>query len=245
MSPHFVKGAHVHYPESDGKPMAETDIHRDLMLEAIEAIREHFRDEPNFYVSGNLFVYYQEGDPEKVVAPDFFAVRGVPRGPRRIYKVWEEGKAPEVVLELTSPTTHLEDLGNKRAIYEEIGVKEYFICDPLVKARQPNLRGFRLKEGVLQPIPESRREQGLQVFTSEVLGLELHGSGSTLRWVNPRTGKPLPTRQEIRQRAEEEQKRADAAEAEIARLRAELERLAERSSRATTPSPPPASPPPT
>jgi len=239
MSPHILKSGKVHYPESDGKPMAETDIHRDLMLEAIEAVRERFRDEPNFYVSGNLFVYYEEGDPEKVVAPDFFAVRGVPRGQRRIYKVWEEVKGPEVVLELTSPTTHLEDLGNKRAIYEVLGVSEYFICDPLVKASQPNLRGFRLKEGVLQPIPESRREQGLQVFASEVLGLELHGSGSTLRWVDPLTGKPLPTRQEIRQRADEEKQRADeereraekeraraeAAIAENVRLRAELERL--------------------
>src|SRR5687767_2880890 len=203
MSPHIVEGAQVHYPESDGKPMAETDIHPDLLVDAIGAIRDRFRDDPDFYVSGNLFVYYQEGDPTKVVAPDFFAVRGVPRGQRRVYKVWEEGKAPEVVLELTSPTTHLEDLGNKRAIYEELGVREYFICDPLVKAGKPNLRGFRLKGGVLLPFPETRREQGVQIFASEVLGLELHGAGSTLRWVDPRTGRPLPNLEETRRRAEQ------------------------------------------
>jgi Uma2 family endonuclease len=247
-----LKTTEVHYPESDGKPMAETDIHRQLMIEAIESVAERFRDDPEFYVSGNLFLYYEEGDPGSVVSPDFFAVRGVPGRLRRTYKVWEEGKGPDIVLELTSRSTHREDLGNKRAVYEELGVKEYFIFDPEGIKFQPQLRAFRLKDGVLQPVPELRREGSCQVFLSEVLGLELHGGGMMLRWVDPATGEPLPSRRDLSEAAraarreaesekaraesekaraesekaiaEKEKARAEAAEAELARLRSEIER---------------------
>ena len=235
------------YPESDGTPMAETDLHRDLMLESIEAVKHHFRDAPDVYVSGNLFIYYEDGHPESVVSPDFFVVRGVPKGPRRIFKLWEENKSPGVVLELTSRSTHLEDLGNKRAIYEEIGVEEYFIYDPEGIKFQPQLRAWRLRDGILQPMPEVRRGAcGAQVFSSEVLGLELHGSKGALRWVDPGTAQPLPIPSELRERwmdevrrakderqraeaerarADREKQRADASDAENARLREELARL--------------------
>ena len=95
-----LKPGEIEYPESDGQPVAETDRHRDLMFDLIAATRHHFRDVPDVYVSGNLFVYFVEGDPRECVAPDFFLVRGVPKGQRRTYKVWEEGKAPEVVIEV-------------------------------------------------------------------------------------------------------------------------------------------------
>ena len=86
--------AEVYYPESDGQPMAETDVHRDLMLDLIAMLREYFRDDPHVYISGNLFLYYQEGDPRRVVAPDVFVVKGIPGHQRRIYKLWEEGSPP-------------------------------------------------------------------------------------------------------------------------------------------------------
>jgi Uma2 family endonuclease len=225
VAPHELRRDEVRYPESDGKPMAETDLHRDLMVDAIDAVRERFRADPSFYASGNLFVYFEEGNPGAVVAPDFFAVRGVPAGRRRIYKVWEEGKGPEVVLELTSPSTHREDLGNKRAIYEDLGVREYFIFDPFAARSRPALRGFGWKDGVLQPVAPLREEGEKIVHRSEVLGLELHGGGGSVRWVDPATGRPLPTRDDLRRRAEAESRRAEAAEAELLRLRAEIERL--------------------
>ena len=100
----------VRYPESDGKPMAETDIHADLLIYLREALKDYFRDDPNVYVAGNLFVYYEEGNPEAVVAPDVFVVKGVPKRRRRIYQVWVEGKAPDVVFELTSESTRWEDV---------------------------------------------------------------------------------------------------------------------------------------
>jgi Uma2 family endonuclease len=221
----------VFYPESDGKPMAETDVHRDRMVELIEAIRFHFRDDPQLYVSGNLFVYFEEGNPAKVVAPDFFAVRGVPGGRRRTYKVWKEGKPPAVTIELTSKSTHREDLVDKRAIYERIGVQEYFIFDPEGIRFDPQFRGFRLQGGRLEPVEGLLLSDGTQVFTCEVLGLELHGKGTEIRWVDPRTRERLIIPEEYagalareQRLRDQESQRAKAAEAEVARLKEELNR---------------------
>ena len=97
--------AAVCYPESDGQPVAETDVHRTLMFELIGMLQAFFRADPHVYISGNLFLYYQEGDPRQVVAPDVFVVQGVRDQPRRIYRLWEEGVVPAVVFELTSRST--------------------------------------------------------------------------------------------------------------------------------------------
>ncbi len=68
----------IEYPETDGEPMAETDTHRDLMSDAlIQPLKEHFRNESNVYVSGNLLLYYEEGNPRASVAPDVFIVFGI------------------------------------------------------------------------------------------------------------------------------------------------------------------------
>lgn len=55
-------------------------------------MRDHFRDAADVYVGANQFLYYVEGDPRRVVAPDLFVVRGVPKLPARgTYKLWKEG----------------------------------------------------------------------------------------------------------------------------------------------------------
>ncbi|MCZ6792619.1 MAG: Uma2 family endonuclease [Planctomycetota bacterium] len=139
--------------------------------------------------------------------------------------MWEEGKGPEVVIELTSPSTYLADLGKKRAIYAELSVKEYYLFDPEGARLEPPFRGFRLKEGVLQPVAGTPREDGTLVFRSDVLGLELHGLGPSLHLVDPRSGECLPAPLELLARVQEERRRADGAEREIARLRAKLNAL--------------------
>jgi hypothetical protein len=205
----------VHYPESDGKPVAETDIHIDCLLTTREVLRQYFlaRD-PMVYVAGNLFVYYERGNPKRRVAPDVFVVRGVPAGPRRVYKVWEEGRAPDWVLEVTSRSTRREDMVTKRDIYAALGVREYFLFDPLGEYLRPRLQGFRLIDGSYEPM--TPRENGS--FLSDVLGLELHPRGEQLRLYVPQSGEWLLT-------YAEQAARAEAAEAEAARLRAELARL--------------------
>ncbi len=180
------------YPESDGKPMAETDIHRRLLTTLIFTLETHFQNEPDVYVSGNLLVYYVEGSPAKCFAPDVFVVRGVPKGERRIYKLWEEGVAPQIIIELTSRKTWKEDLQTKWRLYEELGVQEYFIFDPEYDYLDDPLVGYRLENGkyVELEIKDGR-------VKSEALGLELVNTGETLRLFDPATEQFLPTTNEF------------------------------------------------
>src|SRR5437870_13773910 len=81
----------VYYPESDGQPMAETDLHWDETAELKWRLQAHYADVPDVYVASDLLIYFEEGNPRAAVAPDVFVVFGVPKGQRRIFKVWEEG----------------------------------------------------------------------------------------------------------------------------------------------------------
>ena len=89
----------VEYPTGDGKPIAESDIHRINMTDLIQTLKLYFDAEPTIYVSGNLLMFYEEGNRRKHIAPDVFVVRGVEKKLRENYLVWEDGKAPDVVIE--------------------------------------------------------------------------------------------------------------------------------------------------
>ena len=204
----------IYYPESDGQPMAESDFHLKEMIYLLDALQVRFHSVPDVYVAGNMFLYYAEGFPKKCVAPDIFVVKGVPKGNRGSYKLWVEGAAPVFVVEVTSESTCNEDLGRKKDVYQMLGIKEYFLHDPLGDYLEPKLQGYRLVQGRYQPItPE---EDGSLV--SNTLGLILHPEESGLRLMDPVTGVPLRSHLES-------EAALSLAEEEIARLRAELERL--------------------
>jgi Uma2 family endonuclease len=209
----------IHYPATDGRPMAETDVHIDVLIYLREALRDHFRDAPQVYVAGNMLLYYEEGNPAACVAPDVFVVRGVAKGERRAYRLWEEGHPPAAAFEITSRGTRLEDLGTKRALYAMLGVREYFLYDPLGEYLQPPLQGYRLQEGEYQRMPPG----GQGALASQELGLELRIEEGRLRLVDSATGERLLTPAEV-------QAARRAAEAEVERLRAELARQQRESS---------------
>src|SRR5260370_4266949 len=126
-----VRDPRIDYPTSDGRPMAETDIHRDLMIDSIQSLEDHYSDDANVYVSGNLLVFYVRGDRRRHLSPDVFVVRGVPKRKRDNYLIWEEGRGPEFVLENTSKSTREEDVDDKFVLYQdELRVPEYFLFDP-------------------------------------------------------------------------------------------------------------------
>ena len=137
--------AEIEYPESDGKPMGETDLHRDWMVRIIELLKYRYRGQ-RVYVSGDLLVYFEEGNPRQFVVPDAFVVKDSDPGRRRVYKLWEEGKAPDVVVETTSQGSRQEDTLVKPKLYARIGVREYFLYDPTADYLDPPLRGFRLAD---------------------------------------------------------------------------------------------------
>src|ERR1700740_3011616 len=88
------------YPTSDGRPMAETDWHRDLMILLIQMLKAYYAEEPLVYVSGNLLIFYVRGNKRRHLAPDVFVVKGVPGHHRPNYLIWEEGKSLDLVIEL-------------------------------------------------------------------------------------------------------------------------------------------------
>lgn len=217
-------GVQLVYPESDGKPMAETDLHCQVIIDLREALKSFFAHQPDVYVSGNLFIYYEEDNPRKNVAPDVFVVRGVGKRHgeqmRRVYKLWEEGAAPCAVIEVTSSGTKNEDLQRKKALYAQLGVKEYFIFDPEYRYLKPPLRAYRLSGNQYVELAITTR----RVY-SEELGLELVNTGETLRLYDPAKGKFLPTPEESLVAQHEAELRAARAETELEKLRAELAHL--------------------
>lgn len=202
--------------------MAETDWHRDLMLALIETLKLFFVSSPRVYVSGNLLIFYVPGNKRKHLAPDVFVVKGVSKHKRPNYLVWEEGKPPTLVIELTSSSTRAEDTKRKFKLYQDVlKVQEYFLFDPFGDYLKPSLQGFRLRQGEYRPI---RLVEGR--LPSRVLGLHLERSGTELRLYDPATGQWVPTPAEAaEQRAEAARLQAEAVqeEAEAARLRMEAE----------------------
>ena len=164
----------IDYPDSDGLPMAESESQFWPILYVGSAFDRYYQDRDDVYVVGNLLVYYQQGDGSKSVSPDLMVVLGAPKHVRSSYRIWEEPKAPDFVLEIASESTYRADRGEKRDTYAAMGVVEYWQYDPVGSYLDPPLLGFRLVEGRYVPIPAVAREGGLLVVRSEVLGLELH-----------------------------------------------------------------------
>jgi Uma2 family endonuclease len=237
----------LEFPESDGEPMGETGIHVNQILALYGALRLFFRFTPDVYVGANMFVYYEPTDPRQNFCPDVFAVFGVHPGERRTWKTWEEGKVLDVIIEITSKSTRREDTREKRALYEDLGVREYFLFDPLHEYLKPRLQGHRLVAGRFEPMSGD-------VLMSEVLGLELRvKDDDRLHFFDPKRGMWLLINEELsdyadevaaraeaecaraeaatsqataeRARAEAERARAEAAETALARLREEIAQL--------------------
>lgn len=212
------------YPTSDGKPMGETDLHRSVMFAAIETLKMHYAGQ-RVYVSGNLLLYYRPGNKRRHVSPDVMVVKGLEPRDRENYLLWEEGRAPNVVIEVTSQSTRDEDLEDKLEIYrDEIEVAEYFLFDPRSEYLTPALQGHRLIRGCYEPVePVGGR------LVSDQLGLHLEGKGSQLRFYDPRSQRWLPTPEEARLEAQAALKQKDAAleqkDAALRRAEAEMEQL--------------------
>ena len=188
------------YPYCDGEPMAESDPTRDYLIYGVEALSIYFQNREDVYISGNLFIYYQQGVPKSVVAPDVFVVFGVEKKKRKTYKVWEEGgKVPSFILEITSNTTKKVDEEQKPITYQNLGVEEYFQYDPTGDYLKQQIKGVRLVEGVYQPIAKNVASGGVMSMYSETLGLDLRLIGKELRFYDSQTNKKLLSYQETEQ----------------------------------------------
>ena len=206
------------YPDSDGKPMAETGIHVIAIIWLHQMLRYHFRVRDDMYIAANMFLYYVEGQPKKRRAPDIMVAKGViGQHERRSFKTWIEGVVPSCIIEVTSKKTTNEDLKQKKPTYQRIGVREYFMFDPLHDYLPEQLIGYRLvakKYQRIKPGPDGS-------LLSKELGLRLCPDGATLALYDSKTGERVPSTAELY----EAHDAAEKAKREIAELQAELARL--------------------
>ena len=226
-----VNSETIDYPDSDGLPMAEHESQFWPILYVGSALDWHFREREDVYVVGNLLLYYQEGDTNKSVSPDLMVVFGTPKQIRSSYRLWEEPKAPDLVLEIASQSTYRIDQGEKRDLYASLEVAEYWQCDPVGDYLNPPLQGFQLVQNQYEPIPTASREDGTLTARSEVLDLELHLTPrapvrEALHFFDPMRQTYLPSyreseqaRQQAEARLQEEQAARQALEAQLRDLR--------------------------
>ncbi len=231
------------YPSADGKPVAETDDHLYALLTTLEVLKQYLSGR-QATVLGDQFLYYAQGYPKLRVAPDVMVIFDVPPGGRDNYKIWEEGQVPAVIFEMTSGGTKDEDLVFKKILYEQLGVREYWLFDPKGEWVEEQLRGYRLRGDIYEPIQDSR---------SEPLRLRLQIEGRLIGFYREDTGEKLLIPDELtealrleviarqqaeelaeqerqraeqeRQRAEQERQRAELAELHIEQLKGRLRSL--------------------
>jgi Uma2 family endonuclease len=195
----------------------ETDRHRRQMNLLIESLDHALRDRDDVFVGGNMFVYFSELQTKRndFKGPDVFVVLGTVRRERKSWVVWkEDGRMPDVIIELVSESTEAIDRGEKMRLYARtLRVGEYYIYDPWTH----RLDGYRLDVGkgqyeALEPLeggdlPCSQLGLRLGIRHGKVADIET----SWLRWLD-RHGIPVPTPAEAAsQRAEAEAQRAEAA----------------------------------
>src|SRR5438270_5020130 len=129
--PARLSAREVRYPTSDGKPMAETELHRNLMFDLIHSLLAYYANVPRVHVTGNLLLYYEQGNKRKHISPDVFVAFGVGKHQRDYYLLWKERQPPRFVIELTSSSTRKTDTSKKFELYRDVlKVREYFLFDP-------------------------------------------------------------------------------------------------------------------
>ncbi|BAY87167.1 hypothetical protein NIES267_66850 [Calothrix parasitica NIES-267] len=206
----------IFYPSSDGEPVAETYIHLYALLTTLEVLRQYLQGQ-QATVLANQFLYYAQGFPKLRVAPDVMVIFDVEPGGRDNYKIWEEGKVPSVIFEMTSKGTQNQDIEHKKTLYEQLEVEEYWLFDPKGEWIEEKLRGYRLRGESYQLITDNR---------SEPLKLRLAIEGELIGFYREDTGEKLLIPDELASKLQEEteakqeaEKRANEAEELLARYR--------------------------
>ncbi|MEH1923608.1 Uma2 family endonuclease [Nostoc sp.] len=218
----------VIFPPGDilsDEPPLESDLHREQIDLLIRILKLWWRERQDFYASGNLTIYYSPNQKksEHFRGPDFFVVLGTQKKDRKSWVVCQEdGKYPNLIVEILSSSTTAVDKGLKKQVYQDtFRTPDYFWFDPVTT----ELQGFHLVDGKYQEIQVTTDgrlwsqqlelylgvyEGKLRFFTTEnqlILSSEELAEQERLR------------AQQAEERAQEAKERVQQAEQEIARLR--------------------------
>jgi Uma2 family endonuclease len=219
----FPPEEEIQFPLGDlwsDEPPLESDLHRRQIDLLIRLLEYYWRDQTDFYVSGNLTVYYSPNQrkSEDFRGPDFFAVLGAEKKDRRSWVVWQEGgKYPNIIVELLSDSTALVDRGLKKQIYQDIfRTPDYFWFDPA----SLEFQGFTLHSGAYEAIEPNE----LGWLWSQQLCLYLGVRDNQLRFFTTENQLVLLPEEELAHQVEEERQRADRLGEQIRQMELELER---------------------
>lgn len=211
----------VHYPDSDGHFLPDNPLQAHAVMNVRFALQHHFYKVDNVVLEGDMFMYYEEGNPAASIAPDVYVVLDHDLGERGVYKFWEEGKPPDFALEVISPSSKIRNAVEKRALYARLGVTEYFLFQPDPQKRGQRLVGYRLWGQSYEEIPAE--PDG--AVHSTALGVSLRVEGANLRLRSLASGRDYAWIEESPRNFETAEARVEAAEARIeaAEARAEAE----------------------
>ena len=212
----------VEYPSSDGKPMAENTKQSRWIIRLFNNLCGFFHDQEVF-IAADLLWYPVEGRPDIATAPNVMLVFGRPDGDRSSFLQWnEEGIAPQVVIEVLSPSNSPMEMLRKQSFYAKHGVEEFIVIDPGKKEGDPESFLPYFRQG------EQLNSADFEVvdWISPRLGIRFRQEDDKVQVYYP-DGKPFRTFVEVQAELEKEKQRADQAEAELERLRARLKELEE------------------
>ncbi len=205
------------YPEQREDDMGETSIHAKLVHRLLQMLLHFFEQRDEVFISPNMNLYYEKGDPNKWYAPDILIAFGVPNHERPSYHIWKENVAPQVIFEVSSERTWKIDISEKLEIYGQLGVEEYYILDPEFKYLPAPIMAFHHQNDRLlaATVNDGR------IYSSR-LELEIVRTENNFRLFDPQAKQFLRTLEE----SEGELERLKAkSENEVEKLKAEIERL--------------------
>ncbi|MGB8702064.1 MAG: Uma2 family endonuclease [Thermosynechococcaceae cyanobacterium] len=173
--------------ESD-EPEMESSLHYMQLALLVACLEMLWQDRSDFFIGANLTLYFsrEELKNRDFRGPDFFLVRNTERKPRKSWVVWEEdGKYPDLIIELLSDSTAAVDRSLKKELYQtRFHTPEYFWFSP----ETLELQGFRLSGQHYEEL----RPNAQGWLWSEVLGLFLGVSDGQLRYFTAE-GQLIPT----------------------------------------------------
>jgi Uma2 family endonuclease len=212
-----IVNPNIEYPSCDGEPLAESYLHLYAILTTLEVIKQYLAGR-QATVLADQFLYYAQGFPKLRVAPDVMVIFDVPPGGRDSYKVWEEGQVPQVVFEMTSQGTQKQDQEQKKSLYEQLGILEYWLFDPKGEWIEEKLRGYRLDAETYQLITDR---------ISQPLGLRVAVEGELLGFYRLDTGEKLLIPTELAEQLQQERQRANQERQRAEQERQRADKLAE------------------
>ncbi|KYC40801.1 hypothetical protein WA1_24565 [Scytonema hofmannii PCC 7110] len=223
----------VIFPPGDlysDEPPLETELHLRQIILLLICLEWLWRDRNDFYAAGNLTIYYspRQLKSEDFRGPDFFVVLGTQRKTRKSWVVWEEdGKYPNVILEILSDSTAKTDKGLKKEIYQDtFRTPDYFWFDPYTL----EFAGFHLVDGEYQPLQPT--EKGY--LWSQQLGLYLGMYQGLLRFFTADeqlVPTPEETAQQTEQKLEQVEQKAQQTEQKLEQVEQKAQQEAEKAKR--------------